>query len=357
MNSAHGDELYLFTGDVSGNLTGFRRGIDFPAAENGVSFGRYILSTGEADITPMSARTFGQDNPISVAQFRQGTGLTNAYPKVGPVVISEIMLKPPNINVTNDNSIDEYIELHSIASTNVPLFFMDSTNSGVFFTNGWKLDDAVHFEFPGTPVLRPGGFLLVVNFDPQTNTTQLAAFRSKFGVPPTFSEIFGPYGGKLKNSGASVKLYRPDYVQGPAHPDYGYVPSILVDKINYSDSSPWPTNSDGAGASLQRRHLSEYGNDPINWGAAGPTPGRSNVFAGPLNFTGVTRSGARVDMVFTAQMGQAYVVEFQNILAPTDPWLTVSNVLSTASGPFHVVDTLFSPTSSRFYRIRTSGSP
>src|ERR1043165_1750073 len=34
MNSANGDELYLFTGDSAGKLTGFRRGIDFPAAEN-----------------------------------------------------------------------------------------------------------------------------------------------------------------------------------------------------------------------------------------------------------------------------------------------------------------------------------
>src|SRR6185369_8448301 len=128
MNSANGDELYLFTGDSAGRLTGYRRGIDFPAAENGVSFGRYILSTGEADITPMSARTFGADNPSSPAEFRTGTGLTNAYPKVGPVVITEIMYKPPNIQVTNDNSIDEFVELQNIASTNVPLYYVDHTN-------------------------------------------------------------------------------------------------------------------------------------------------------------------------------------------------------------------------------------
>src|SRR5205085_7764921 len=128
MTSANGDESYRFTGDSAGRLTGFRRGIDFPAAENGVSFGRYILSTGEADITPMSARTFGSDNPSSIPEFRTGTGLTNAYPKVGPIVISEIMYKPPNFQVTNDNSIDEFVELQNIASTNVPLYWVDSTN-------------------------------------------------------------------------------------------------------------------------------------------------------------------------------------------------------------------------------------
>src|SRR5205085_4780783 len=131
----------------------------FDAAAHGVSFGRYVNSVGDVDITAMSALSFGHDNPASVQDFRLGTGLPNPYPKVGPVVINEIMYKPPNINLTNDNSIDEYIELHNIASTNVPLFWRDSTNTDVYFTNGWKLDDAVSYQFPGTPVLRTNDFL------------------------------------------------------------------------------------------------------------------------------------------------------------------------------------------------------
>src|SRR3989442_3202704 len=38
--------------------------------------------------------------------------------------------------------------------------------------------------------------------------------------------------------------------------------------------SPWPTNADGFGPSLERLNPSAYGNDPINWraspGAASP---------------------------------------------------------------------------------------
>jgi len=360
MNSANGDELYLFTGDSAGRLTGFRRGIDFPAAENGVSFGRYILSTGEADITPMSARTFGSDNPSSISEFRTGTGRTNVYPKVGPIVISEIMYKPPNIQVTNDNSIDEFVELQNIASTNVPLYWVDSTNKNgnpVTFTNGWKLSDAVSYKFPGTPVLKPRDFLLVVNFDPGTNLTQLADFKSKFNIPSSFTNFYGPYGGKLKNSGATVKLERPDIVQGPLHPDYGLVPFLLVDKVNYGDSAPWPLLADGGGASLQRRRGADYGNDPINWGAMAPSPGGSNIFSGTVSFGTVTRIGGRVDLQFTAQAGQPYTIQYQNDLQVGAPWTTLTNMSSSISGPLHFQDTLFSPTLSRFYRVYTPQVP
>ena len=46
MNSAHGDEVFIFTGDATGRLTGLRGGIEFDATENGVSLGRYTDSLG-----------------------------------------------------------------------------------------------------------------------------------------------------------------------------------------------------------------------------------------------------------------------------------------------------------------------
>ena len=360
LNSAHGGELYLFTGDSSGKLTGYRRGINFDAAAHGVSFGRYVNSVGDVDITAMSALSFGHDNPASVQDFRLGTGLPNPYPKVGPVVINEIMYKPPNINLTNDNSIDEYIELHNIASTNVPLYWVDATNrsgSIIVFTNGWLLDDAVTYQLPGAITLPVDGYLLVVNFDPQTNLTQLADFRSKYGIPDSFTRIYGPYKGKLKNSSASVKLYRPDTVQEPPHPDAGFVPFVLMDKINYSDSTPWPTGADGNGASLQRRQGNLYGNDPANWGVLSPTPGRSNFFTGTITFDGITHAGARVDISFTAQQGQPYTVEFKNDLLGATPWNTLTNVPGGATTSVHVGDLLFSPTDARFYRVSTPKLP
>ena len=54
--SSKGDETYIYSGDGT-NLTGYLQGYAFGAAENGVSFGRYVTSTGGIDYPAMSART------------------------------------------------------------------------------------------------------------------------------------------------------------------------------------------------------------------------------------------------------------------------------------------------------------
>src|SRR6185503_16081613 len=59
LSSVNGDEVYLFTGNASGDLTGFRTSEKFGAAENGVSFGRYPTSIG-FDFTALRQRTVGE---------------------------------------------------------------------------------------------------------------------------------------------------------------------------------------------------------------------------------------------------------------------------------------------------------
>ncbi|HMJ89161.1 MAG TPA: lamin tail domain-containing protein, partial [Candidatus Acidoferrum sp.] len=115
-----GDEVVLSASSNS-VLTGFRARVDFGAAANGVSFGRYVTSDGRDEFVPMSTRSFGVDDPGSVAEFRLGTGKTNAYPRVGPIVISEVMYHPPEIG-TNDNTRDEFVELRNITTAAVPLY-------------------------------------------------------------------------------------------------------------------------------------------------------------------------------------------------------------------------------------------
>jgi len=45
-----------------------------------------------------------------------------------------------------------------------------------------------------------------------------------------------------------------------------YTPYVLIDQVEYTDTVPWPINSDGAGNRLDRIVDSHYGNDPANWG-------------------------------------------------------------------------------------------
>jgi len=267
LNSAKGDQVYLSEGS-GGQLTGYRGTARVGPSANGVSFGRYVNSVGTIDYPSMGALSFGtavtaQSPPAQIIVFRTGAGAPNPYPKVGPVVISEIMYHPPDIG-TNDNAVEEFIELRNPGTEVVPLF------DPAYPTNGWRLRDAVSFQFNSTHTIAPGGHLLVVGFDPVTDAASRAIFQARYG---TNSVLVGPYGGKLDNSSESVELVRPDIPQLAPSPDAGLVPYILVEKVVYADRPPWSTNADGFGFSLQRVSNSGYANDPTNWVAATPTPG------------------------------------------------------------------------------------
>ena len=249
---ADGDDLYLFSA-TNGTLTGFAHGFDFGATSNGLTLGRYVNSQGNEDF---------------VAQISNSLDDPNAGPLVGPVVISEIMYHPPDtVTGTNilDNSLDEYIEIQNL-TTNVALLY-----DPVYTANTWRLSQAVTFNFPPNSSLAPTGFALVVNFNPNTNAAQLAAFRSKYAVD-TNTPIYGPYGGQLDNSSDNIRLSRPD-----APNVGGEVPYILVDRVEYADAGAWPAGADGIGLALHRLVPQDYGNDPTNWFAGGPTPGGTFV--------------------------------------------------------------------------------
>lgn len=247
--SEYGEWVCLFSGDANTNLSGYVHGFEFGEAPNGVSFGRYANSQNEIFFTLQSAVT---------------PNTNNAYPRVGPIVISEIMYRPPDTNGM-DNDLDEYIELQNITATNVPLYLASAA------TNTWHLRNAADFDFPTNQVLNSGARLLVVGFSP-TNAVQLAAFRSRFGVSNTVP-VYGPWSGKLDNSGETIELKQPD----PPDPITGFVPFIMIDKVAYRDVMPWPAGADGVGNSLQRVSNAGFGNDPTNWVAAGTTAGRATV--------------------------------------------------------------------------------
>jgi hypothetical protein len=77
----------------------------------------------------------------------------------------------------------------------------------------------------------------------------------------------------------------------------------VIYEVNYSDTSPWPSEADGLGSSLEL--LSHLGNeqDPANWRASlvlGGTPG-------DILFTEIIRTGdGRVAIRFLALPGNSY---------------------------------------------------
>jgi hypothetical protein len=253
--SALGDEVYLFSGDALTNLTGYYHGFEFGTAESGVSFGRYVISTGEEHFVPQVTSTLNAPN---------------AGPRVGPVVFNEIMFNPPPILGTNNNVRDEYVELRNISSQPVPLFDPNAP------TNTWRIDGGIRFTFPANLSMPPDAYWVVVGFDSNQQPSLFAEFSSSYKLPPG-AVILGPYEGRLENVGERLRLLKPEPPEPATSPNAGLVPYVQVDEVNYSNASPWPAGADGTGKSLQRRVSRNYGNDPINWQSASPTPAAPNA--------------------------------------------------------------------------------
>ncbi|MCP5522229.1 MAG: lamin tail domain-containing protein [Verrucomicrobiales bacterium] len=252
--SSTGDELYLFAADTAGELAGYLHGFSFGAAFNGVSFGAHRNSQGREDF---------------VAEWHPSLGDRNWGPRIGPVVISELMPQPAPVFLKENNTRDEYVELLNLSGVDQPLFDPAAP------TNTWHLRGGIDFNLPEGLTLPPGGRLLLVNFDPALRPVDVTAFRAVYGLDDSIP-LFGPYQGNLSNEGESVRLLRPDTPQTAPGPDFGTAPYVLVDEVDYEVLPPWPTGARGTGWSLQRSPEDAYGNEPWSWHAAAPTPGNVN---------------------------------------------------------------------------------
>lgn len=332
--SKYGEEVWLFSFDASKGLTGYTHGFDFGYSPNGVSFGRYVTSEGDEHFVLQSTSTLGTNN---------------ALPRVGPLVIAEIMYHPPDRTNGTDNDLDEFIEVQNLASTNVPLYSTFTNEPGVGLaaaTNTWQLREGVDYDFPTNVALAANGCLLVVGFDP-ANAVQLASFRALYGVSNDIP-VFGPWRGKLDNSSEVIELKSPDKPNITA--TNLIVPYVEVDRVHYRDQPPWPTNADGSGYSLQRRVPGAYGNDPVNWSGAAPTPGRP----GPppaLIVADVVFNGTQIRFSVPSLRGLTYYLEYKNDLRDTT-WILLPPPVP-ATGDHLVFSDDVIPGTKRFYRVRT----
>jgi len=244
--SENGETLFLFSADdpIFPNCLVTE---PFGASETSHSFGRYGRSTGTYNLVTMSEST---------------PGSANAYPLVGPIVISELMYHPAS------DGDAEYVELLNIGDGPVTLFDFE-TMEPWRFTDSLGIDLWLPFNVPVT--LEAGEHLLLVR--------DKAAMR-EYAVPADVQVLEWSVG-KLANQGETLQLLKPGDVD-----DQGTRYWIEVDRVVYSDGShgeafadgidPWPIEADGFGLSLNRLFLSRYGNDPNNWHATIPTPGATN---------------------------------------------------------------------------------
>jgi hypothetical protein len=248
--SENGETVYLSFPDITTNPRHVCDDRKFGASQTGVSLGRYTTSTGDVKFVAMDSNTPGQ---------------SNSYPKVGPIVITEIMYDP------NAGTDAEYIELHNIENYSVNLYVYDPC---VPADVNWAFTEGPEFEFPYHTSIPANGYLIVAR--------DTDAFDSAYGDVGV--DVLGPFGDgtKLSNDGENVEISMPGDLEDPndVNGPHAYV---RIDNVRYSDGSqhkdfpgldPWPKGPDEAeGESLQRINPLLYGDDVVNWEADDATPG------------------------------------------------------------------------------------
>lgn len=221
-----GDEVYLFSSNSANELTGFVTGWAFDGQYNGVSFGVYINSQNEKHFVAQETVTLGAEND---------------YPKIGPIVFSQIMYNPNAVQ-------DEHIVLKNVTDTIVDFWHVATPDSG------WIVS-GINYKFPSGVSLNPGEHLFLTNITSQS-------FRTENAIPNDV-QIF-QYSGKLSNKGEVVSIWSYDRMDTTSL-GVIFMPRVLIETVEYNDKNPWPLLADGYGYFLKRKIDLEFGNDVVNW--------------------------------------------------------------------------------------------
>jgi len=126
---------------------------------------------------------------------------------------------------------EEWIELHNRTGNAVDL-------------TGWKLEDAVDFDFPAGTQIAAGGYLVVAK--------DAVALQQEY--PAIANVMIGDFGGRLNNSNDRIVLT--DAAGNPA------------DVVEYYDGGRWPGTADGDGPSLELRDAEADNNRAEVWAAS-----------------------------------------------------------------------------------------
>lgn len=130
--------------------------------------------------------------------------------------------------------------------------FLELTNYGLksVSISGWEFHKGIAFLFPSGCELASGESAVLCK--------NVEAFQARYGET---ARVIGEFHGGLRNSGERLRLRD---AKGENRLE-----------MFYSDSMPWPVESDGRGASLQLRAPRFEESDPSGWIARNPSPGVS----------------------------------------------------------------------------------
>ena len=239
--SALGGTVVLSQADVSGQLSGRQARVSFGVSSTNHSFG---FLEGCAD--------------FRLAQLpNQSPNAANPTVRTVPAIISEFL--PAPILDGNQESSLEYVELHNLLPS--PLVLRSPGD----VVERWRLRGGVDFDFPINTQIPAGGYLLLVPFDPASDSTAVALFRSHYNLSPSIL-LAGPYQGQLDRSGEPLRLEREVVVSEKG------IPTAALEIMDEFRS----LSSDPGNQAVLRRSLGA-GGLASSWAVGAPSPGRANV--------------------------------------------------------------------------------
>lgn len=279
---ADGDEVWIFSANGAGELTGYYHGFKFGAVESNLTLGRVVVGGSREYLVAQKQSTLGQPNSVPLAEALR---------------ITEIAYHPRA--AANEDQLLEFIELRNTTAQPLNLSIPPGALSG------WRLNAGVEYRLPTNLVVGAGGFLVVVSFDPAVEKAAADRFKMVYGLDATVT-LVGPWKGALNNSGDRLELLRPIAANGTN------AQWVVASEVTYEPADHPP--ADGDGASLHLISLDLLGEDPVSWIAALPSPGRAYQ-PGPM--PGFTlqpvsqRAIAFQDVAFTAAVAGQEPTLFQ----------------------------------------------
>ena len=247
------EKEFSFSGSTTEAQIRFTHKIDDGAVFylNGVELGRYHMPSGtvnsstqasgaidltEGSVTFNASSLVVGSNRLSVEVHQGSTTSSDMVFGLQADVLNQTSPATPGLPFTENS--EEWIELYNKGTTTVSL-------------GGWKLDDAVDYDFLANTSIAPGGYLLIAK-DP-------AAFAVKYpGIT-----VVGPWSGTLANSGERIQLEDNN--------------GNLADEVTYFDGGRWSGFADGGGCSLELKDSRSDNTQPESW-AASSTSGGWNTY-------------------------------------------------------------------------------
>ncbi len=240
-----GETLTLYAANLQSLLTGWSHTVRFRGSATGVSYGRYVDATGQEHFMPQQSPSMGALNPGPIDP---------------PASIASINYIARNRDGSNNASF-EFIEL--INRTNEPLPLHDPQRPEV----GWRLANAIEYEFPPAYELGPNESVVVIGFSPLTEPVRLSDLKQTYGISND-TRFVGPWNGDLNNQGESIELLQPV-------PNRTQDSSVFqrVEVVPYQPTEPWPQIPPSSTQILTRRNPITFAGSSASWASGHATLG------------------------------------------------------------------------------------